>query len=105
MKTVIEIISDERKRQIEVEGYTSEHDDRLSNESIARAAACYAMPKDIREIKICPYGDLMFALWNWNERYWKPSKDDTIKGRIRELAKAGALIAAEIDRLQRLNNK
>jgi hypothetical protein len=33
--------------------------------------------------------------------WYKPSKDD----RIRELEKAGALVAAEIDRLLRLEGK
>jgi hypothetical protein len=33
--------------------------------------------------------------WPWAERFWKPTPDD----RVRELVKAGALIAAEIDRL------
>lgn len=35
------------------------------------------------------------AEWPWDEMLWKPTPDD----RIRELAKAGALIATEIDRL------
>jgi hypothetical protein len=34
--------------------------------------------------------------WPWDQEWWKPSDDP-----IRNLAKAGALIAAEIDRLQR----
>jgi len=34
--------------------------------------------------------------WPWEASWWKPSDDP-----IRNLAKAGALIAAEIDRLQR----
>lgn len=38
------------------------------------------------------------AGWPWHPKWWKPTPDD----RIRELAKAGALIAAEIDRLQRM---
>jgi hypothetical protein len=33
--------------------------------------------------------------WPWNDDDWKPSPDP-----IRNLVKAGALIAAEIDRLQ-----
>jgi hypothetical protein len=38
-------------------------------------------------------------MWPWDNKYWKPSED-----KVRNLVKAGALIAAEIDRLQRLNN-
>lgn len=34
--------------------------------------------------------------WPWDESWWRPSDDP-----IRNLEKAGALIAAEIDRLQR----
>lgn len=37
-------------------------------------------------------------MWPFSQEWWKPTPDD----RIRELAKAGALIAAEIDRLQRM---
>ena len=36
-------------------------------------------------------------LWPWDELFWNPSPDDP----VRQLAKAGALIAAEIDKLQR----
>jgi hypothetical protein len=35
-------------------------------------------------------------MWPWEASWWKPSQTD----RIKELAKAGALIAAEIDRLK-----
>jgi hypothetical protein len=35
--------------------------------------------------------------WPWDEKWWKPSTNP-----IRNLVKAGALIAAEIDRLQRV---
>jgi hypothetical protein len=34
--------------------------------------------------------------WPWDAEWWKPSPDS-----VRNLVKAGALIAAEIDRLQR----
>ena len=34
--------------------------------------------------------------WPWSDKWWKP------KDKIRDLVRAGALIAAEIDRLQRL---
>lgn len=36
--------------------------------------------------------------WPWDEEWWKPSEDP-----VRNLVKAGALIAAEIDRLQRVD--
>jgi len=39
----------------------------------------------------------MATSWPWDEEWWKPDNDA-----VRNLAKAGALIAAEIDRLQRL---
>jgi hypothetical protein len=36
--------------------------------------------------------------WPWDLNSWKPSPDN----RIKELVKAGALVVAEIERLQRL---
>ncbi len=41
--------------------------------------------------------EMMATSWPWDEEWWKPDNDA-----VRNLAKAGALIAAEIDRLQRL---
>ena len=60
---------------------------------MANAASCYAMIPALRPASFPP------AHWPWLDG-WKPTPDD----RIRELAKAGALIAAEIDRLQRIQN-
>jgi hypothetical protein len=55
--------------------------------------------KDIRKsvlaMKIYPGGQKIF--WPWDRAWWKPSPNN----RIRDMEKAGALIAAEIDRLQR----
>jgi len=86
----VERIAAERKRQIEEEGYTAEHDEQHEHGQLARAAACYC---DLlwRSKRDTPPG------WPWNEKSWKPTPDN----RIRELEKAGALIAAEIDRLLR----
>jgi hypothetical protein len=41
------------------------------------------------------YEDVSKALWSWDEEYKKPTPENP----VRQLAKAGALIAAEIDRL------
>ena len=100
MKTGIEIIADERKRQIKEEGWTPEHDDQHTGGELAQAAAAYAFPQDF--IDGCLDIDTQFRLTNlfpawWVDSWWKPSPDN----RIRELEKSGALIAAEIDRLQR----
>jgi hypothetical protein len=94
MKTGIELIAEERQRQIEVEGWTLDRDLMHTDESLACAASCYALPERHRLfIRLgLPYP------WRWTATYWKPTPDN----RIRELQKAGALIAAEIDRLQRL---
>lgn len=88
MKTGIEHIIEERQRQISIEGYTSDHDDKHTNAELARAGACYV-------IDYATPAHVGFA-WPWDKRWWKPTPNDPIK----QLAKAGALIAAEIDRLQ-----
>jgi len=96
------LIVEERQRQIEGEGWNARHDDTHDSGELARAAACYALPPQIRELNTLPLlsarrKTLTECLWPWDGRWWKPSRDD----RIRELTKAGAMIAAEIDRLQR----
>jgi hypothetical protein len=86
-------IAKERKRQIEEEGYTKEHDlTRNTLEECARAAVCYALPVEIRS-SFFNLG-MGHMLWPWATRRFKP-----MPNRIRDLEKAGALIAAEIDRL------
>lgn len=99
MKSGAEIIAEERKRQIEVEGWTSEKDDLYTSEQLALAGATYAIPMIFRDdycgYSYCADVPIMFP---FSLKWWKPTPDD----RIRELAKAGAFIAAEIDRLQRI---
>jgi hypothetical protein len=89
-----ELIAAERQRQIEVEGWSPEHDDGHYLDEIALAAAAYALPDSARSYTA---GFSAPVEWPWDEDEWKPGP-----GRERELVKAGALIAAEIDRLQRI---
>lgn len=97
MKRGIEMIAEERQRQIEVEGWSKEHDAKHTNDSLAFAAVCYAIPSELRHYSYCPLRkERVPDFWPWNKEWWKPCPQD----RIRELVKAGALIAAEIDRLQ-----
>ncbi len=92
MKTGIEIIANERIRQMNKEGVDLNHDQAHMDGHLARAAACYALPAGWR---IHPVQTAPPWAWPWEHIFWKPTPDN----RIRELAKAGALIAAEIDRI------
>ena len=84
-------IFEERRRQINEEGWTTEHDDQHVWGELAAAAACYAAFSLHQDP---PY------YWPWSPQWWKPSNDER-----RNLVKAGALILAEIERLDRLENK
>jgi predicted RNase H-like nuclease (RuvC/YqgF family) len=83
-----EMIAAERQRQMEVEGWTPEHDDQHEYGEMAAAAQCYleAKPHQFQH---------NIRRWPWHAKWWKP------KDRISNLVRAGALIAAEIDRIQR----
>lgn len=92
----IQGIIDERNRQIDVEGWTPEHDDTHTNGELAKAAACYAGFADGKEIRDDTVMQQALAkLWPWFAKWWKPTT------RRRNLVKAGALIVAEIQRLDR----
>lgn len=101
MKTGIELIAEERKRQIEMEGWTKEHDAEHTYGELADAAASYAMTPDMRAniTAVCMEMAGLPPTWPWDSQYWKPSPEN----RVKELVKAGALIAAEIDRLNARN--
>jgi len=116
MPTGMMMIADERARQIRVEGFDAFHDDDFETDEyhqggeLALAACYYALPGtlhchvraevDGKEIakEVCIELE-PFVLWpdNWDGQTAKRKG----KGRIRQLVVAGALIAAEIDRLQR----
>lgn len=102
-KTGIELIAEERQRQVNVEGWTAEHDAKNVNDEMARAAAVYALPWPLRNHRLSIDGGMPYhwPIYTWAAEWFKPAKKNSLKGpdRIRELVKAGALIAAEIDRL------
>lgn len=82
----------ERRRQIDVEGWTPEHDDEHDACELSDAAACYALGSEAADVGDVP------GCWpqSWDESWWRPSKD-----RRRNLVKAAALLLAEIERLDR----
>lgn len=86
-----DLITAERRRQVEEEGYTPDHDDDHGTELVP-AAIAYALastPKEWEEDDETPDS---LRWWPWDSASFKPSGD------VRDLVKAGALIAAEIDR-------
>ena len=96
MKTGIQLIAQERKRQIESEGYTSLNDEVYLEGELANAAAYYFMIDELIDFMDENWGnDMHLHIWPFDLNYLKRVPED----RIRELQKAGALIAAEIDRI------
>lgn len=104
-KTGVELIADERQRQIEKEGWTAEHDAEHICGELTDAAIMYAMRgywKKRIDPMIVGTEDMPGIMWPFRVDGFKPSTAEWPDGRIRDLVKAGALIAAEIDRLLNL---
>ena len=95
-------IAVERRRQMEAESWSPNHDDRHTRGELARAASCYAvvggMGDSTRDHYRPGHPPRSYATgqgWPWDAEWWKP------KDRRRDLIRAGALIVAEIERLDR----
>lgn len=95
MPTGAQLISSERFRQIEIEGWTDEHDDAHDNCELSSAACCYADPGANGPYSYNTPGQPPPG-WPWGPEFWKPKEDPVLN-----LIRAGALIAAEIDRMLR----
>lgn len=81
----VELIALERARQIEQEGFDAAHDDKHIRGELAAAAASYAAYTGWPRVPM---------YWPWEDMWWKPDR----KNPMNNLIKAGALLAAEIDR-------
>lgn len=107
--SALNLIAAERERQVTVKGWTPEHDDKHDGGELADAAVCYAdaasaiargaspgelhYPSDDFSLYDGQHGNLQ---WPWELESLDLSPDP-----VRNLVKAGALIVAEIERLQR----
>lgn len=92
------MIAAERRRQVEEEGFDSHHDEEHVDGELAYAAACYAAPEPIFVKQQVSPSDIRFKdawPWSWDNEWDKRQKHN----RLRSLVIAGALIAAEIDRI------
>jgi len=85
------LITKERERQIVEEGWTEEHDAQHSYLEFVKAAISYCMAN----FDVDGAEDHCKAWWPWDLEWYKP------KTKIRNLVRAGALIAAAIDKLQK----
>lgn len=110
----VELIAQERVRQISEEGWDVGHDLEHEDNALSIAAACYAVNKtdvDGRHIRVVRYclkprdpEDMAYRsifppdAWPFDSDWDKRKKHS----RLRSLVIAGALIAAEIDRLMRV---
>jgi len=87
-------VAAERQRQMDVEGWTTAHDDAHGAGEMAVAAGCYALCAG--ECDGVQKDDLKVPLfWPWHPDWWKPSD------KRRDLVKAAALLLAEIERIDR----
>lgn len=84
----VDVILAERIRQIVEEGYDLDHDYVYEPGMLALAGACYAHHA-YHGTGVAPYPQF----WPWDPKLWKFDRENP----MHNLAKAGALIAAEID--------
>lgn len=101
--TGVELIKRERLRQVAEEGHDAAVDDGHVRGELLQAAVAYAKGVELRRLGFgighitwsLPLGLFAGVSWPWQRWAFKPEDD------VRDLVRAGALIAAEIDRLQR----
>lgn len=104
MKTGIELITEERQRQIEAKGYDGRHDAKHKVTELIDAAMAYVQAASTDymnetdglhpELLEQHYEGIKLFTWRWGDETFKPTTC------LKDLIKAGALIAATIDRLQ-----
>jgi hypothetical protein len=66
-KTGIELIAEERARQVSAEGYDAAHDDEHGDGSLAWASVCYAAPDRVFRRKSYPGGVAFLDPWPWSQ--------------------------------------
>jgi hypothetical protein len=108
----IERIAAERARQIEQESWSSDHDDQHTDKSLALAAALYATPMPLYAVEGKMSSFRTYDPWPWERKTelghhtglsaWDKRDKHSYE---RRLEIAGALIAAELDRLERVKIK
>lgn len=88
LSNAVQSVIAERQRHQSAEGWTPEHDDQYSKSQLLWASSCYVLNA------IHPFNRIPFD-WPWTPEWWKPTNPR------RDMVKAGALILAEIERIDR----
>lgn len=94
----VRAIADERQRQVDAEGYSAENDADYKAGELANAALAYVQ---VAAMDLAAGGRSHVATrsppacWPWHRLWWKP------RDARRDLVRAGALIAAQLDLLDR----
>lgn len=103
MKTGVELIAQERDEQINKHGFSIEKDKEFYQEKelLSAALCCLFQDESLFLDQDTPAHPADYWPGNWDDKFL-----DNIsrKNRIEQLQIAGALIAAEIDRLQFINS-
>jgi hypothetical protein len=92
-------VGDERRRHVEGKGWSPEHDDEHRLGELALAGAAYAVHASFLIHPAITRAGLARSLWPWSTSWWKPTS------LRRCLVKAAALIIAEIERLDRAEDR
>lgn len=90
------VLARERRRQVDDEGWTAEHDDKHCYGQLALAAAAYSAEAAANFASAAWLRTAIRSLWPWGANWWKP------RNPALNLVRAGALIIAELERLDRL---
>ena len=93
MSKALDDVAAERQRQMDVEGWSPEHDDGHERFQLASAGAAYALHVYLSSGAYPDPG--MPDFWPWRKWDWRP------KDARRDLVRSAALIVAEIERLDR----
>ena len=91
MSAALDSVIAERRRQMDEEGWSAEHDDGWGGDELSRAASCYALNAFSKY-----YLGAVPERWPWSSKWWKRTNPR------RDLVKAGALILAAIEQIDRL---
>lgn len=104
----MQLLVAERDRQIDEEDWPAEHDDQHFQGELALAAGVYALHAGNYfggNARLAQLSIVQAHFWPWDATWFKPGNyvDPAARhDRRRALVKAGALILAELERLERL---